>query len=82
MYALQDQWLPRWYHGATAHPLITQKRVDIARICRRLHIQRVEVLGSAARGTDVALLQSDADVLLEFVSGAKRGLEGYFSLKS
>lgn len=35
------------------HPLITQKRADIARIC-----QRLEVFGSAARGTDFDPLRS------------------------
>lgn len=64
------------------HPLITQKRADIARICRRLHIQRLEAFGSAARGTDFDPLRSDADFLVEFAPGAKRGLDGYFSLKS
>lgn len=64
------------------HSLITQKRADIARICQRLHIQRLEVFGSAARGTDFDPLRSDADFLVEFAPGAKRGLDGYFALKS
>ncbi len=64
------------------HSLITQKRADIARICRRLNIQRLEVFGSAARGTDFDPSRSDADFLVEFAPGAKRGLQGYFSLKA
>jgi len=64
------------------HPLITQKRADIARICQRLHIQRLEVFGSAARGTDFDPLRSDADFLVEFAPGTKRGLDGYFALKA
>lgn len=64
------------------HPLITQKRADIARICRQLNIQRLEVFGSAARGTDFDPSRSDADFLVEFAPGAKRGLQGYFLLKA
>ena len=64
------------------HPLITQKRADIARICRHLNIQRLEVFGSAARGTDFDPSRSDADFLVEFAPGAKQGLQGYFSLKA
>ena len=82
MVALLDQSHPRGYHCATIHPLITQKRADIARICQRLQIQRLEVFGSAARGTDFDPLCSDADFLVEFVPGTKRGLDGYFALKS
>lgn len=64
------------------HTLITQKRADIARICRHLNIQRLEVFGSAARGTDFDPSRSDADFLVEFAPGAKRGLQGYFLLKA
>jgi predicted nucleotidyltransferase len=64
------------------HSLIYQKRADISRICRRLHIQKLEVFGSAARGSDFDPEQSDADFLVEFAPGAKHGLDGYFALKS
>lgn len=71
-----DQLHLRWYYCATMHPFITQKRADIARICQRLHIQRLEVFGSAARGTDFDPQRSDADFLVEFAPGAKHGLDG------
>jgi hypothetical protein len=35
---------------STMHPLIAQKRSEIARVCRDHHVRRLEVFGSAARG--------------------------------
>jgi uncharacterized protein len=67
---------------AKMHSLIEQKRADISRICQRLHIQKLEVFGSAARGSDFDPQHSDADFLVEFAPGAKQGLNGYFTLKS
>ena len=63
------------------HPLIAQKRGDISRICREHHIQRLEVFGSAARGTDFDAAKSDADFLVEFEPQARRGLKPYFAFK-
>jgi predicted nucleotidyltransferase len=63
------------------HPLIAQKRGDISRICREHHIQRLEVFGSAARGTDFDTSKSDADFLVEFEPQARRGLTSYFAFK-
>ncbi len=64
------------------HSLIDQKRADISRICQRHHIKKLEVFGSAARGTDFDPASSDADFLVEFAPGAKHGLDGYFALKA
>jgi uncharacterized protein len=64
------------------HSLIDQKRADISRICQRHHILRLEVFGSAARATDFDPATSDADFLVEFAPGTKRGLESYFALKA
>ena len=64
------------------HFLIEQKRADISRICRRHHIRRLEVFGSAARATDFDPTTSDADFLVEFAPEAKRGLDGYFAFKA
>lgn len=64
------------------HLLIEQKRADISRICRRHHIRRLEVFGSAARATDFDPATSDADFLVEFAPEAKHGLDGYFALKA
>ena len=50
----------------TMHPLIEQKRIEIAHICQRLGIEKLEVFGSAARGADFdpahsAMVQPDFD---------------------
>lgn len=64
------------------HPLIEQRRTEIARICQRHRIRRLEVFGSAARGTDFDPATSDADFLVEFDAASKRGLESYYGLKA
>ena len=46
-------------------PLITQHSDDIAEICRRRHVKRLEVFGSAAVG-DFDPQSSDIDFLVEF----------------
>ena len=51
------------------HASIEQHRDQIADICRRFAVRRLEVFGSAARGTDFNLETSDADFLVEFVPG-------------
>jgi hypothetical protein len=47
------------------HPLIQEKRADIAALCRRYRVRHLEVFGSAARGDDFDLASSDADFLVE-----------------
>ncbi len=39
---------------------------EIARICRRHRVRRLDLFGSAARGTDFGPETSDADFLVEF----------------
>jgi len=48
------------------HPLLLQHRADIDALCRRSHVRRLEVFGSAARGEDFDPLHSDVDFLVEF----------------
>jgi uncharacterized protein len=64
------------------HLLIEQKLPDISRICRQHHVRRLEVFGSAARGSDFDPASSDADFLVEFAPDAKKGLDAYFGLKT
>jgi uncharacterized protein len=45
---------------------------EVARFCRREHIRRLAVFGSAARGE--AEPESDLDLLVEFEPGAHVGL--------
>ena len=46
-------------------PLIHARREEVAELCRRFHVRRLEVFGSAARG-DFDPERSDVDFLVEF----------------
>ena len=48
------------------HEAIAQKTGEIEDLCRRYSVARLEVFGSAARGTDFDPNSSDADFLVEF----------------
>lgn len=48
------------------HAAIADKREEVADLCRRYGVARLEVFGSAARGTDFDPQSSDADFLVEF----------------
>ena len=54
------------------HVLIQQHRDEIAALCRRCGVQRLEVFGSAARGVDFDPSTSDVDFLVAFEAGAGR----------
>ena len=64
------------------HAIVADKLPLVSDICRRRHVARLEVFGSAAAGRfDPA--KSDLDFLVEFLPGAGGGLRGdYFTLKS
>ena len=47
-------------------PLIEARRTEVAELCRRFHVQRLEVFGSAARVTDFDPARSDVDVLVTY----------------
>ena len=48
------------------HAAISDKKDEVAELCRRYGVARLEVFGSAARGTDFDPRSSDADFLVEF----------------
>jgi hypothetical protein len=48
------------------HTLIEKRRAEIAELCRRYGVRRLEVFGSAARGADFDPASSDADFLVDF----------------
>lgn len=48
------------------HSVIADKREELAELCRRFDVTRLEVFGSAARGADFDPSTSDADFLVEF----------------
>ena len=62
-------------------PLIEARRAEIGEICRRFHVRRLDVFGSAARD-DFDPARSDVDFLVEFEPDHPLGgLEAYFGLK-
>jgi len=64
------------------HPAIAQHRSGISAICRRYHIKRLEVFGSAARADDFDPVSSDADFLIEFAPDVQPGLDTFFGAKA
>lgn len=63
------------------HRLIDQRRAEIAALCRRYQVRRLEVFGSAARGSDFDAAASDADFLVSFEPGSDLPpLEQFFGL--
>lgn len=64
------------------HPLVASHRKEIAELCRRYRVRRLEVFGSAARGDDFDPERSDVDFLAEFESeGHQLSLSEYFELR-
>lgn len=48
------------------HPAIEAKPAQIAEICLRFHVRRLEAFGSAAHGNDFDTARGDANFLVEF----------------
>jgi predicted nucleotidyltransferase len=62
-------------------PLLASRRDELQLLCRRFHVQKLEVFGSAAAGT-FDPEHSDVDFLVEFLpSAAERSFHGYFDFK-
>jgi uncharacterized protein len=62
-------------------PFIAARRAELAEICQRHHVHRLDVFGSAARG-DFDENRSDVDFVVEFESdGSANPLDTYFGLK-
>ena len=59
------------------HRLIETKRPEIAALCRRFRVQRLDVFGSAARGDDFDIGRSDADFLVTFAADAEDDLTAF-----
>ena len=63
------------------HAEIASKRNEIADLCRSYGVVRLEIFGSAARGTDFDPATSDVDFLVEFDSPRAPGIAArYFGL--
>ncbi|MYA87021.1 MAG: DNA polymerase III subunit beta [Boseongicola sp. SB0662_bin_57] len=64
------------------HAEIATRRDEIAELCRGHRVLRLEVFGSAARGTDFDPVSSDADFLVQFdMSGGSGGLRRHFGFQ-
>ena len=61
-------------------PLIEAHRIEIAELCRRFHVARLELFGSAARGTDFDQQRSDIDLLVTYDPLAAPTFNEYFEL--
>ncbi len=62
------------------HPIIAEHRDEIARLCERHHVRRLDVFGSAARG-DFSPEASDVDFLVRFSDDCGcKGARDYFGL--
>ena len=65
------------------HAEIADRIDEIAQICLRHRVQRLDLIGSAARGTDFDPETSDADFLVEFEPPLLPGVaDRFFSLQS
>ncbi len=63
-------------------PLIETRQKDIAEICRRIHVSRLDVFSSAARGSYFDPARSDVDLLVTYEFGTSRPtLEEYFEFR-
>ncbi|MBK5958928.1 DNA polymerase beta [Rhodoplanes elegans] len=60
--------------------LLSEKRIDLAALCRRHGVTRLEVFGSAARGEDFGPA-SDIDLLVTFGPETRNDLAGFADLK-
>jgi hypothetical protein len=65
---------------AAMQPLVADRKAEIAELCRRFHVRRLELFGSAARG-DFDADRSDIDFLVEFEPGRPDAFGAYFGLK-
>ena len=52
--------------GTRHAPSYRRQNAELAELCRRHGVARLEVFGSASRGTDFEPLTNDADFLVEF----------------
>ena len=63
------------------HERISRKRAEIAALCERFGVLRMEVFGSAARGYDFDPEHSDIDLLVTFAPDTQYGLDLHMSLE-
>jgi len=63
------------------HADIARHRAAIEDLCRRHHVARLEIFGSAARGHDFDPMRSDVDFLVTFEPDARLDMAIYLHLE-
>ena len=63
------------------HLAVSGKQDTLAELCRRFHVRRLNVFGSAARGVDFDPRHGDFDFLIEFEPGCDPGTAGFLDIK-
>jgi len=61
------------------NPALQDRSTELSTLCRRHHVRRLSVFGSAAR--DEMRTHSDEDLLIEFEAGHSPSLAGFARLK-
>jgi uncharacterized protein len=61
--------------------LIEAHRADIAELCRRFEVSRLDVFGSAARGSDFDPDRSDVDLAVTYRAGYQPSIAAYQDLR-
>lgn len=61
--------------------LIEAHRSEIAELCRRYQVQRLDVFGSAARVTDFDPARSDVDLLVRYLPEREPDFGAYLELR-
>ena len=63
------------------HPIIENHTAELADLCRRFHVRRLDLFGSAT-GDSFDPTRSDVDLLVEFLRGSSlNALDQYFGFK-
>ena len=63
------------------HADLLKVRAELTALCRRFQVERLEVFGSAARGTDFDPARSDVDFLVTFTPEVRNDMTVYLNLK-
>jgi uncharacterized protein len=61
--------------------LIEIRRGDIDALCRRFHVNGLDVFGSAARGSDFDPARSDVELLVTYLPGHRPGMAAHQDLR-
>jgi len=60
---------------------IARRQSDVAALCRKFGVARLDVFGSAARGNDFSPDRSDADFLVTFTPAGRNDLAAFADFK-